>query len=349
MEKSAAEENSRYTKLASCDTGFSRDVPRKAPLSQGDVIDLSSSSEEDLKSAARRHSDMDNIMTPSSKESRNLTAKEARKTGTGVSASWFSTKPRKADLRERMTKKPKELGCLQERMPSNKGKTTDGFTRKRSPSSQEVENDAEALSSPSKKTRTTRSSETTTESNTNIHHDGSIDVPSWGEIRPLLEEVGYEFVDGLYCLPWGNPRKYSGPKENVDYFTTELSFRSFLCRNGINSTPGKQWSSENLLLVRRWARFSIVSIATSGSTILDTAANKWDAWNYLRNAGVKFHGSDGSYRIPGNKTAFQDKLVLEFFFARNGVPDTLTFTDDKERVAVELYVAKQVVVERTRL
>ena len=183
-----------------------------------------------------------------------------------------------------------------------------------------------------------------------------LDVPDFKSVKPILEAAGYEFIrkkgQRLFCRPWGNPFTYrEGPKENVDYFTSESSFRSFLCKNGIDYVV-PLWNEDKRSRVRDWVRYSIVS-AESNGFIIDEIG-KCDAWRYLKAAGVKFFkrirckfglGDFDGYRIKEIDHTFKETELWEFL-ARNGIPDTLQFENDEQRFAVELCIAKKVEPER---
>jgi hypothetical protein len=183
-----------------------------------------------------------------------------------------------------------------------------------------------------------------------------ITIPSWDEVRPIFEEIGYVFfVDDQrchhYCRAYGDLRKYTGAKENVDYFTTESSFRSFLCKNGIDYLwvpfDEKQENSELLLM---WVRYSIIPSAASGKKIPNVSKKKKtksNALKILKKAGVKHINTPlGNYplKIPGIQTLFPDPELWEYF-ARNGLPATLNFKNvpKEDRLTVELCAASNLV------
>jgi hypothetical protein len=186
-------------------------------------------------------------------------------------------------------------------------------------------------------------------------------IPEWNTVQPLLEKSGYAFRRKLYCRPLGDPVKYPKAQEDVDYFTSQESFRAYLCANGVEYVGAPPWIigdedkkdiGEEAIL-RTWVRYSILKSHPDADPLPELELKLGKAMKLLtQKLGFQYtHTSLGDgYLLPGTTkkdggTVYKDKELWEHL-AKNGLPESCyeceAITDRMELLALEQVLAQQI-------
>ena len=177
-----------------------------------------------------------------------------------------------------------------------------------------------------------------------IKTDQKLSIPTFAEVKALFERHDYVFDKGLYCRPYSDPQVYANVKENADYFTSESSFRAYLCAHGVEYI-GASWDDDEGEQIEKWVRASVIKSTKIWKGMRYLHVKKSDAMRLLKNQlGVIYKRSaltDG-YCLPNIDRIFRDKEMWEYL-SRNGLPETLPFENisPEERLALEHFIAHE--------
>jgi hypothetical protein len=157
--------------------------------------------------------------------------------------------------------------------------------------------------------------------------EDTIVVPSWIDVKPLLEKLGHFFYEnydeyGFYCCrPNGDPRNNKDAVEGEDYFTginnyqSLQKYRGYLCAHGVDYVENLPIEEESEQIAT-WVRFYIFHSKTGERNpvpirrIKFTAKNtKYKGIRILQQIGYKFvhKGLNMGYLLADD----QEKKYLE--------------------------------------
>jgi hypothetical protein len=192
-----------------------------------------------------------------------------------------------------------------------------------------------------------------------------LDVPTFSDVKPLLQKLGYTFPRGRYCLPSSS----SSPPLS---FATESDFRNHLCQThvqweGFEFPKSKVEQVQGILL--RYVRYSILSNLIRGdeqaqdssrstrpSLIpeLEMPVQRFTKW--ILALGFKYLTTGlygGYYALPGvtsphfqkdgpHANVFLEKPGLWNYLARQGLPHNCDFDKltDMQRLSLEQCIAQ---------
>lgn len=178
-------------------------------------------------------------------------------------------------------------------------------------------------------------------------------IPTFAQVKPLLEKTGYSFREGVYCRPKGDPMIYPNAVEGDDYFASESSFRDFLCRIGVDCNgSGLTWDDKEHV-VSPWIRYSVVKSRKDENTLPALDLTHFDPRALLDNLDFgcihAYRHESNVYMLPGvtkkearrGVNTFPEKPELWVYLARHGLPDNCQFEKitSSDRLALEQFIA----------
>ena len=207
--------------------------------------------------------------------------------------------------------------------------------------------------------------------------DETLDVPTFADVKGLLEQSGFTFPNGFYCLPGVSPPsntsssqsyQHSGDgNEGIEkgYFFDELSFRRYLCRHDVECFTGggkylkfdqntkKPIYNASVGILVRYIRYAILEpqdILRNNQLIPILKLDPAVAIRYLQRLGFKYNCKDvfEGYSLPGvtlkevnESNTFPEKPDLWLYLARHGLPSNCTFDNlDQQQVTyITQYIA----------
>jgi hypothetical protein len=155
-------------------------------------------------------------------------------------------------------------------------------------------------------------------------------IPTFAQVKPLLEKTGYTFREGVYCRPKGDPLKYPNAEEGNDYFATESAFRDFLCRTGIDCN-GRGLTREDKKHIVTWIRCNVIKSRKDENMLPAHDLTNKDASRLL--IDLNFRRNYLGFQLPGTKWR-EPKLGVNYFLgnsdiwvnlARHGLPGNCRF------------------------
>jgi hypothetical protein len=222
----------------------------------------------------------------------------------------------------------------------------------------------DATTKPSKKKKSTDSrSKTTKKRNpfTDITNTGKMQaseksihietIPSFSDVKPLLEKSGCVFRANMYCRPGGkDPETDGSAREGHDYFINEDDFRKDLCAHGLAIGGGRSCKIRKDMLdelekakLDTWIRFSIVTSMRHEHGIANPTRPVFTGNAHhllLEKLGFEYKG--GEYTIPGDSR--KRVTSIDQHISYYGLPDECYFDriSDDERRYLEVHSAKTV-------
>jgi hypothetical protein len=186
-----------------------------------------------------------------------------------------------------------------------------------------------------------------------------LDLPTFSDVKPLLQKLGYTFLPGRYCLPSTNANA-----EPPLSFATESDFRNHLCQTHVQwegfEFPKSQVEHVQGILLR-YVRYSILSHVrrADGPTRpsfpqLNMPVRNFTKW--ILSLGFKYLTTTvygGYYALPGvtrrqfqkdgpHANVFLEKPGLWNYLARQGLPQNCNFDKltDLQRLSLEQCIAQ---------
>jgi len=179
----------------------------------------------------------------------------------------------------------------------------------------------------------------------------------FSDIKGLLVRGGYHFGQELFCRPGGNPAQNKDARLGRDFFDTLASFRSSLCRFGVND-PG-HWSFDEKKKIHEWVRMEVIRSVDQREELPDhELLNDNKAWDLMQELGFQWKpfkscGEFGFFPgveigIEGHDMFHEQKDLLKRL-GRFGLPDTCNFAniDLTALLSLEVYLTQVVSLEET--
>ncbi|KAG7344283.1 AAA domain containing protein [Nitzschia inconspicua] len=177
-------------------------------------------------------------------------------------------------------------------------------------------------------------------------------VPSWDEVRPILELFGFTFPKNLFCRPNGDPTKNPTATLGKDYFLTLDDFRDNLCAIGIEFSgtcplKGVQGEADKKDMIKNWVITAIVTKIRNAS-----AKQKNFYFQVLSPVNVRerleYFGimERRSYHwampwVQPNEIVTEEEGVMEYL-GRHGIPKEFREKiDAKELASLEFHIASK--------
>jgi hypothetical protein len=176
-------------------------------------------------------------------------------------------------------------------------------------------------------------------------------VPTFEEIKPILEKAECRFGSSMFALPKRDPEQCPAAVCGKDYFLTRNEFRANLCQFGIDEDL--MWDEKERDKLCIWIRYHIVTSLKEGDKVpILEGLNDKEAWVLLQLLGFSF--ASGGYimpkvdrknvcEIPGpRQNKFRDRVGEDGLYAhlaRFGLPDDVSALTSHQLLALELYLA----------
>jgi hypothetical protein len=124
-------------------------------------------------------------------------------------------------------------------------------------------------------------------------------VPTFDDVRGLLEYGGFVFRESLYARPGMDPIKNKKAEKGKDYFDSEVDFRQHLCAYGIG-VPESRWKADDAMTLEDWVRLANATALVGYSTVPECKElSSAQASALLKRIGYGFLTGEFCYIPPG--------------------------------------------------
>jgi len=183
-------------------------------------------------------------------------------------------------------------------------------------------------------------------------------VPTFDDVKVLLQRAGYFFSEGVYCRPSKEKGSFADLEEGRYRFHDEMSFRKHLCQYGVTGDE-TLWTEEEKSTIQLWVRRAIVVASTvRGKYPQSDKLSFGEAWKLLEKLGFRRAGANRSgFLFPDVRKEDMVEGVNMFLNDRNdvtmgteglttnlariGLPANCDFgtVSSRERLSLELYIS----------